>query len=47
MVLPKRPMGCQFINTHNKSISEVSMLTQTFKSEMHPRFSIALCIQVN
>jgi hypothetical protein len=23
MVLPKRPMGCQFINTHNKPISEV------------------------
>ena len=23
MVLPKRPMGCQFINAHNKSISEV------------------------
>jgi hypothetical protein len=22
-VLPKRPMGCQFINTHNKPISEV------------------------
>jgi hypothetical protein len=24
-----------------------SILTQTFKSEMHPRFSSALCIQVN
>jgi hypothetical protein len=24
-----------------------SILTQTFKSEMHPRFSLALCIQVN
>jgi hypothetical protein len=24
-----------------------SILTQIFKSEMHPRFSIALCIQVN
>jgi hypothetical protein len=47
MVLPKKTMGCQFINTHNKPISEVTMLTQTFKSEMHPRFSIALCIQVN
>jgi hypothetical protein len=23
MVLPKRPMGCQFINAHNKPISEV------------------------
>jgi hypothetical protein len=23
MVLPKRPMGCQFINAHNKTISEV------------------------
>jgi hypothetical protein len=23
MVLSKRPMGCQFINAHNKSISEV------------------------
>jgi hypothetical protein len=23
MVIPKRPMGCQFINTHNKPISEV------------------------
>jgi hypothetical protein len=23
MVLPKGPMGCQFINTHNKPISEV------------------------
>jgi hypothetical protein len=23
MVLPKRPMGCQFVNTHNKPISEV------------------------
>jgi hypothetical protein len=24
-----------------------SILTQTFKSEMHPRFFIALCIQAN
>jgi hypothetical protein len=23
MVIPKRPMGCQFINAHNKPISEV------------------------
>ncbi len=23
MVLPKRPMGCQFINAHNKTISDV------------------------
>jgi hypothetical protein len=23
MVIPKRPMGCQFINAHNKTISEV------------------------
>jgi hypothetical protein len=23
MVIPKQPMGCQFINAHNKSISEV------------------------
>jgi hypothetical protein len=23
MVLPKRPMGCQFINAHNKAISNV------------------------
>jgi hypothetical protein len=23
MVFPKRPMGCQFINAHNKPISEV------------------------
>jgi hypothetical protein len=23
MVLPKQPMGCQFMNTHNKPISEV------------------------
>jgi hypothetical protein len=23
LVLPKGPMGCQFINTHNKPISEV------------------------
>jgi hypothetical protein len=23
MILPRRPMGCQFINTHNKAISEV------------------------
>ena len=23
MVLPKRPMGCQFINTHNIALSEI------------------------
>jgi hypothetical protein len=32
--------------TINQSL-RFSILTQTFKSEMHPMFSIALCIQVN
>jgi hypothetical protein len=47
MVLPKIPVGCQFINAHKNQSLRFSILTQTFKSEMHPRFSIALCIQVN
>ncbi len=34
------------IPTINQSL-RLSILTQTFKSEMHPRFSIALCMQVN
>jgi hypothetical protein len=34
------------IPTINQSL-RFSILTQTFKLEMHPRFSIALCIQVN
>ncbi len=46
-VLPRQPMGCQFINAHNKAISDVFSLTPTFKSEMHPKYSIALCIQAN
>jgi hypothetical protein len=48
MVLLIQPMGCQFINAHNKPKSQrFSILTQTFKSKMHTRFSIALCIQAN
>jgi hypothetical protein len=34
------------MRTINQS-QRFSILTQTFKSEMHPRFSIALCIQAN
>jgi hypothetical protein len=30
-----------------KQSPRFSILTQTFKSEMHPKFSMALCIQVN
>ena len=30
-----------------KQSPRFSILTQTFKLEMHPRFSIALCIQAN
>ncbi len=34
-----------FINAHQSLW--FSTLTPTFKLEMHPRFSIALCIQAN
>jgi hypothetical protein len=34
------------MRTTNQS-PRFSILTQTFKSEMYPRFSIALCIQAN
>ncbi len=42
LILPKRPMGSQYLNSHNTTIA-----TTLYKLEMHHRCSTAHCIQVN
>ncbi len=48
LILPKRPMGCQYMNAHNTTISyNILIATTIYKLEMHHKFSTAHCIQVN
>ncbi len=47
LVLPTRPMGCQYINPHNSSILNVFTSIQIYKLAMYRRFSTAHCTQAN
>jgi hypothetical protein len=47
IVLPKRPMGCQYINPHNSPILNVFKFNQTYRLEMYHKFSTAHCTLAN
>jgi hypothetical protein len=47
LVLPKRPMGCQYINPHNSSILNVFNFNTNIQIAMYCRFSTAHCTQAN
>ncbi len=48
LILPTRPMGCQYMHAHNTTKSYILNCSSTiFKLKMHHKFSTAHCIHVN
>jgi hypothetical protein len=47
IILPKRPMGCKYINPHNSSILNVFNFNTNIQMAIYHRFSTAHCTQAN
>jgi hypothetical protein len=47
IAIPKRPMGCQYINPHNVQILKAFNFNTNVQLEMYHKFSTVHCTQAN